>query len=212
MSDQSSVNRKAHWEGIFGTKKSQDMSWHQPRLEMSLALFQLTGVATDGAIIDVGGGISTLVDDLLDAGFTDVTVLDIAAPALHGVRERLGERAENVSWIEADVREVELPGARFDVWHDRAVFHFLTCKESRERYAATMKSALKSGGHAIVATFGPDAPPRCSGLDVVRYSPENLLAELGPGLRMVHGARELHLTPSGNEQEFTYTCLQKVND
>ncbi len=212
MSEEAQADRKSHWERIFLAKKSGEVSWYQPRLEMSLALLQLTGVATDGAIIDVGGGISTLVDDLLDAGFTDITVLDIAASALDGVRERLGERAENVSWIEADVREVELSGARFDVWHDRAVFHFLTHKESRERYAAMMKSALKPGGHAIVATFGPDAPPRCSGLDVVRYSPENLLAELGPGLRMIHGARELHLTPSGNEQEFTYTCLQRVND
>jgi SAM-dependent methyltransferase len=210
MSDQPAEARKAHWEQIFGTKKSHEMSWHQPRLEMSLALMKLTGVDTDGPIIDVGGGTSTLVDDLLAAGFRDLTVLDIAAPALKRVKERLGEQGGEVHWIEADVGRVALPPERFDVWHDRAVFHFLANKESRERYAATMKSALRPGGHAIIATFGPNAPPQCSGLDVVRYSPEQLLAELSPGLRMIHDSRELHVTPSGKEQEFTYTCFQMI--
>lgn len=212
MSEGARIDRKSHWEQIFSNKEVEHLSWYQPRLEMSLALLPLTGVATEGAIIDVGGGASTLVDDLLDAGFSDLTVLDIAVPALERVRQRLGERAGDVHWVEADVREVDLPPARFDVWHDRAVFHFLTNREGRERYTATMRSALKPEGHAIVATFGPDAPPRCSGLDVVRYSPEHLLAELGPGFRMIHGARELHLTPSGREQEFTYTCFQKIEE
>lgn len=210
MSEGDRVGRKSHWEQVFGAKMSHEMSWYQPRLEMSLALLPLTGVTTEGAIIDIGGGTSTLVDDLQDAGFTDLTVLDIAAPALKGVKERLGDRAENIHWIEADVRKVALPHERFDLWHDRAVFHFLASRKSRERYASTMRSSLKDGGHAIVATFGPDAPPQCSGLDVVRYSPEHLLAELGPGLRLIHGARELHLTPSGKEQEFTYACFQKI--
>jgi SAM-dependent methyltransferase len=169
-------------------------------------------VTSASAIIDIGGGTSTLVDDLLNAGFDDVSVLDIATPALKRVRERLGASAAKVHWIEADVRNVALPAERFDIWHDRAVFHFLTSKESRQRYTATMKSALRLGGHAIIATFGPDAPAQCSGLDVVRYSPEHLLAELGPGLRMIHGARELHVTPGGKEQEFTYACLQKIDD
>jgi SAM-dependent methyltransferase len=210
MSDQPPADRKAHWERIFNAKRSQEMSWHQPRLEMSLALMKLTGVDANGAIIDIGGGTSTLVDDLLEAGFADLTVLDIAAPALERVRARLAARAEAVNWIEGDIREVELPSARFDVWHDRAVFHFLAGKESRERYVATMKSALRPGGHAIIATFGPDAPPQCSGLDVVHYSPEQLMAELSPGLHMIHSARELHKTPSGNEQEFTYACFRAI--
>jgi SAM-dependent methyltransferase len=212
MKHELSSNQKAHWERIFRVKEGEELSWYQPRLEMSLALLPLTGVSTAGALIDIGGGTSTLVDDLLDAGYADVSVLDIAAPALKRVRARLGERAATVHWIEADVRKVALPSARFDVWHDRAVFHFLTGKESRKRYASNMRSALKYGGHAIIATFGPDAPAQCSGLDVVRYSPEPLLAELGPGLRMIHCARELHRTPGGKEQEFTYVCLQKMND
>ena len=210
MSVELSTAQKVHWEKIFGAQDSQELSWYQPRLEMSLALLPLTGVGTDAAVIDIGGGTSTLVDDLLGAGFEDVSVLDIAAPALKRVKERLGERAAAVHWIEADVRKVALPPSRFDIWHDRAVFHFLTSKESRDRYTATMKSSLKPGGHAIIATFGPDAPPQCSGLDVVRYSPEHLLAEFGPGLRMIHGARELHETPGGREQEFTYACFQKI--
>ncbi len=212
MSESKRIDPKSHWEKEFLQKASQEESWYQPRLEMSLALLPVTGVEKEAGIIDVGGGTSTFVDDLVDAGYSDVTVLDIAAPALKRVKERLGDRAADVHWIEADVRRVPLPPARFSLWHDRAVFHFLTEQESRERYKATMKSALRLGGHAIFATFDLDGPPQCSGLDVVRYSPESLLAELGPGLRLIHGARETHETPSGNPQEFTYACFQKIDE
>jgi SAM-dependent methyltransferase len=212
MVEEGNARRKAHWERVFHDMESNEVSWYQPRLETSLALFSLTGVTNDAAIIDVGGGASTLVDDLLTVGFADVTVLDMAAAALRNARKRLGERSGEVAWVEADITQVALPRVRFDLWHDRAVFHFLVDPEDRRRYRATMNSALRSGGYAIVATFGPDGPTQCSGLDVVRYSPEDLLLELGPGLRLIESAKEVHRSPSGGEQEFTYACFQKIEE
>ena len=181
------------------------MSWHQAHPEYSLALLDAAGATRDTRIVDVGGGASRLVDRLLDRGFTEVTVLDIAGGALARAQARLGDRAGAVRWIEADVTSFE-PSERWDVWHDRAVFHFLVAAEGREAYRRTLNNSLLPGGHAIIATFGPQGPTRCSGLDVVRYSAAALLAELGPGegWELMAEREELHRTPGGVIQEFMY--------
>ena len=181
------------------------MSWHQANPEYSLALLDAAGATRDTRIVDVGGGASRLVDCLLDRGFTEVTVLDIAEGALAQVQARLGDRAGAVRWIEADVTAFE-PSERWDIWHDRAVFHFLDAAEDRVAYRHTLINSLVPGGHAIIATFGPRGPTRCSGLDVVRYGAADLLTELGPegGWELMAEREELHRTPAGGIQEFMY--------
>jgi SAM-dependent methyltransferase len=185
------------------------VSWYQANPEYSLALMDAAGATRDTRIVDVGGGASRLVDCLLDRGFTDLTVLDIAQGALARARERLGDRAGAVQWIEADVKGFE-PAEGWDVWHDRAVFHFLVQAEDREAYRRTLMTSLVPGGHAIIATFGSQGPTRCSGLDVVRYSAAGLLAELGPGWKLVTEREELHRTPDGVEQQFVYGLFRRV--
>jgi SAM-dependent methyltransferase len=184
------------------------MSWYQANPEYSLALLDAAGATRDSRIVDVGGGASRLVDCLLDQGFADLTVLDIAQGALVRARQRLGDRAGAVQWIEADVTAFE-PSERWDIWHDRAVFHFLVQAEDREAYRRTLNNSLVPGGHAIIATFGPEGPTRCSGLDVVRYSASGLLTELGPGWELVGEREELHLTPGGAIQEFMYGMFRR---
>jgi SAM-dependent methyltransferase len=201
---------KAHWEGVYGKRPVTEVSWYQEHSDVSLGLIGRTGVGKDGAIIDVGGGASTLVDDLLAAGYRDVTVLDISAAALRAAEARLGERAGAVRWVEADITEVELPGRRFDVWHDRAVFHFLTGADDRARYVERARHAVKHGGHVIVATFGPDGPLRCSGLPVVRYSPDRLHDEFGAAFAPVEHTSESHRTPFGTVQQFIYCYCRRA--
>ena len=198
------MDAREHWEGIYGRKASDQVSWYRPHLERSLAFIERAAVPPDGAIIDVGGGASTLVDDLLARGHRDLTVLDLAATAIEVARARLGARAGDVRWIVGDVTRVELPRHAYDYWHDRAVFHFLRDADERRRYVAAVRHALKPGGHVLVATFGPDGPERCSGLDVVRYSADGLHAEFGGEFLKVDGATERHTTPWGGEQEFVY--------
>ncbi len=184
------------------------MSWYQANPKCSLAFLDAAGATRDTRIVDVGGGAARLVDCLLDRGFTDVTVLDISQGALARAQDRLGGRARAVRWIEADVTGFE-PSERWEIWHDRAVFHFLTAARDRAAYRRTMIDSLVPGGHAIVATFGPQGPTRCSGLDVVRYNAAQLLAELGPGLELVAEREELHRTPGGVEQQFVYALFRK---
>jgi SAM-dependent methyltransferase len=195
---------KGHWDAIYGRKTSDQLSWYRPHLDRSLELIRQARVAPDGAIIDVGGGTSTLVDDLLARGHTNVTVLDISPQAVAAARERLGPRAAAVRWILADITTVELPEATYDFWHDRAVFHFLHDEKARQRYVETARRALKPGGHIVVATFGPEGPQKCSGLDVVRYSAEGLHTEFGADFEKVSGTTESHRTPWGSEQQFVY--------
>ena len=203
------VDRKAHWEAIYATRAPQEVSWYQASPKLSLALIAATGVGNDARIIDVGGGASTLADHLLDAGFTNLTVLDISATALQRAQERLGPRAEQVTWIEADITAATLPGT-YDVWHDRAVFHFLTDPEDRKRYLAAAERALPSGGHLILATFSLQGPPTCSGLEVVRYSRESLSGELGDRFHLVETREELHRTPRNATQAFLYARFRKA--
>jgi SAM-dependent methyltransferase len=194
---------KEHWDNIYSPKGPREVSWYEPIPSRSLALIRATGISSRAPILDVGGGESTLVDHLLDEGYTDVSVLDITAGALERARIRLAGQADSVSWIEADILEFQ-PARRFSVWHDRAVLHFLRDERSRSRYLNTMRNALEPGGHVVVATFGPDGPTHCSGLEVQRYSGQSLSMLLGPSFEMRSQSLEVHHTPTGAEQQFLY--------
>jgi SAM-dependent methyltransferase len=206
---ETSVNRKTHWEKIYANRKTDELGWYRTHLEQSLALIQATGAGREAQIIDVGGGASTLVDDLLAAGFRHLTILDISSAAIRDARARLGNRADEVTWREADITRVSLPRHHYDVWHDRAVFHFLIDAGDRQRYVETVNHAIKPGGHVIVATFGPHGPLQCSGLDIVRYTPEGLHREFGPDFQLVESITEDHVTPAGKHQEFIYCYCRK---
>ena len=203
------MSDKKHWEGIYEHKQPQQVSWFQEHAAMSFQFIQDTGVAKDAQILDVGGGASVLVDDLLNAGYLNLSVLDISASALHAAQARLGSAASRVRWLEADVTRLQLPAASIDVWHDRAVFHFLTDPQDRQRYVQTTLHAVKPGGHVIIATFAEDGPQKCSGLDVVRYRPEQLHHEFGAAFEFVKSTKELHHTPSGADQSFVYCYCRR---
>lgn len=200
------MDQKEHWEHIYKTKSPAEVSWFQPEPALSLDMIRSVAPDLEASIIDVGGGASTLVDGLLRGGYSRITVLDLSGEALERSRTRLGAAAESVSWRTADILSDEFPEATFDVWHDRAVFHFLTDPSSRKRYVEQVGRAVKRGGFVLVATFAEDGPTRCSGLDVVRYSSESLHAEFGDSFTLLRSEREEHLTPSGATQRFTY-CL-----
>ncbi len=202
------MDRKSHWEEVFRSKDPEEVSWYQPHSEHSLELIRRVAPGQEAAILDVGGGASTLVDDLLSAGYRNVAVLDVSGAALERARERLGLAARDVRWLVADVLEVELPEGSIDVWHDRAAFHFLTSGQDQQRYVERVRHALKPRGHVVISTFAEDGPSRCSGLEVRRYSPESLQAAFGAGFRLVLSTRELHVTPAGREQAFIYCVLQ----
>lgn len=202
------MNGKAHWEAIYSAKAPDEVSWFQASPELSLALIAATGVGKSARIIDIGGGASVLVDRLLDGGFTQVTVLDISAAALARAKQRLGDRAGGVTWMEANVTTAELPGP-FHLWHDRAVFHFLTAAEDRQRYRQAAERAVPPGGHLILATFSLAGPPRCSGLEVVRYSASTLQQELGESFELVETREEIHTTPAKAQQAFLYARFRK---
>ena len=201
--------QRDHWERIYQSTSATEVSWYQPTPAVSLELIRKVAPDLDTPIIDVGGGASTLVDGLLDDGYRNVTVLDLAGAALDVARRRLGERAARVTWIEADVLSAPLPAGGHAVWHDRAVFHFLTDLRDRERYVAQVHDAVRAKGYVIVASFAPDGPTRCSGLDVVRYSPESMHAQFGSAFRLLESVGEDHHTPSGATQAFLY-CLCRV--
>ena len=203
------MNREKHWDRIYRAKAPTEVSWYQPEARLSLELIRRIAPELDASVLDVGGGASTLADGLLSAGYRDVTVLDLAPAALARAQERLGERATQVRWVVADVLDAPLPAASCAVWHDRAVFHFLTDVRDRARYVAQAQRIVRPGGHIIVASFGPEGPSQCSGLEVVRYSPEALHTEFGAAFRLLDSAREDHRTPGGSVQAFVY-CLCRV--
>ena len=200
------MDSKTHWEHIYGTKSPDQVSWFEPDAALSLALIHRIAPTRAEAIIDVGAGAAVLVDGLLSSGYRQITVLDLSAAALAHAQRRLGDSARSVHWQEADVLDAALPARAFDVWHDRAVFHFLTRAVDRRRYVAQVRRSLRPGGTTVIATFASDGPSRCSGLDVIRYSPTSLHAELGDDFRLLSGQRHTHITPWGAEQSFTY-CL-----
>jgi 2-polyprenyl-3-methyl-5-hydroxy-6-metoxy-1,4-benzoquinol methylase len=198
------VDPQQHWESIYRSKATDEVSWFQSHAGSSLRLIHDTGAGPDARIIDVGGGASVLVDNLLDAGYRHLTVLDLSESALAEARRRLGVRGSQVGWLASDITQASLPANAYDVWHDRAVFHFLTDPADRARYVQQVLHAVKPGGHVIVATFGPGGPLQCSGLDVVRYAPDTLHAEFGAAFRLLRHETEVHQTPTGREQEFVY--------
>ncbi len=194
---------KAHWENIYSKRDPTEVSWFQSHPEHSLALIEQTGFGTRAGIIDIGGGTSSLVDYLLAASYENVAVLDIASTAIARVQARLGKRAGAVTWIEGDVAE-HTSENRYDIWHDRAVFHFLTNGGDRQRYLEALNRSLKPGGQVIIATFSENGPSQCSGLDVVRYNPVTLSRALGSQLHLVETLTEEHHTPNGGLQQFVY--------
>ena len=194
-----------YWEKVYRTKAPDQVSWFRPHLETSLALIErATRGDKSASIIDAGGGASTLIDDLLERGYRNITVGDISQAALEVAQRRLGKAAESVRWWRGDVIQAGFPAHSYDVWHDRAVFHFLTTPEDRIAYVRNVASAVEPGGHVIVGTFGPDGPMKCSGLDVMRYDAKSLHGEFGTHFRLIKSLRELHNTPFGTRQQFLY--------
>jgi Methyltransferase domain len=197
----------AHWDEVYAAGETAS-SWFQPHPHMSLRMFDTAGILADDSVVDVGGGASALAGALLERGFADITVLDISATAMTHARERLGDRAEHVEWLVADVREWE-PGRRYRVWHDRAVFHFLTTTEDRRQYLQALDAATESEAIAVFGCFAPDGPRHCSGLPVARYSSLDLADQLGTQWTLIGHAREQHVTPAGLVQPFCWTMLRK---
>lgn len=198
------MESKTHWNKMYADKPADNVTWYQENPQQSLELIAVTGVPPDSAIIDVGGGLSFLVDNLLDAGYHDVTVLDVSGNALQSSKDRLGAVARDVTWLEADITKVHLPENKYALWHDRAVFHFMTDAQDQQRYVAAVRRSLQPRGHIILATFALDGPQRCSGLDVVRYGEEEIKAVFGDGFHLVSSVDELHHTPWDTTQKFTY--------
>jgi len=204
------MDAKAHWEKVYTTKAPDAVSWYRRHLETSLALIERAAVACSASIIDVGGGESTLVDDLLLRGYKNITVLDISQSAIDLTKRRLGSAAERVHWLVADITETELDPRSYDLWHDRAVFHFLTAREQRIAYVRQVARSVKPGGHIIVSTFGPEGPTKCSGLEVMRYDADSLHEEFGTRFRLVESSKELHQTPFETTQQFLY-CYCRID-
>ena len=205
----SRLDRKAHWENAWQSRPASEVSWYQAFPRLSLEMIHNTGLGIGEGLIDIGGGASLLVDHLLEAGFTDLTVLDISAAALDEAQRRLGDRAERVRWIEADVTRFDPPRS-YRVWHDRAALHFLTEAEDQARYADVLCRALAPGGHAVIASFAPGGPEKCSGLDIVQYDAGRLQALLGDRMELCEQAVEFHRTPAGGEQKFGFYRFERI--
>ena len=206
------MQSKTHWENVYTTKAIKEVSWFQEHAALSQQFIQRAESRKESKIIDVGGGASILVDELLSVGYKNITVLDISEKALESSRQRLGTRSQYVTWLAADITTAELSHHYFDVWHDRAVFHFLTEPKDRELYIANVQHSVKPGGHVIVATFSLNGPTQCSGLDVVRYNPETLHGEFGDNFYLIDHIEETHQTPFGTEQQFIYCFCKKGQD
>lgn len=201
------IDRKQHWEAVYASKAAEENSWYQPVPRLSLSMIAKTGMGSNASLIDIGAGNSLLVDHLLELGYSDLTVLDLSVAALAQASSRLGSDAP-VTWVEADVTSF-VPWREFDLWHDRAAFHFLTSASDRERYLAVLRKTLKPKGHAIIATFAPGGPRRCSGLEIVQYDADKLGRELGPEFTLREQHEELHVTPAGGKQLFNFFRFQR---
>jgi SAM-dependent methyltransferase len=202
-------DRKSHWQNVYQDKSALDVSWYQKKPVLSLELILGAQVANDESIIDVGGGASVLVDYLCKEGFTNLAVLDISKNALDSAKKRLGDLAKSIEWFEADITQFSAPH-QFSLWHDRAVFHFLTDQSDRKSYVRVLKHALKAGSHLIIAAFAIGGPEKCSGLEIVQYNAEKLIAELGEGFELLEERNEVHVTPANKEQKFTYFYFIRV--
>jgi len=203
------MDARSHWENVYASKAPDAVSWYRPHLETSLDLIEKVAKAHSTSIIDVGGGESTLVDDLLAHEYSNLSVLDVSLTAIDVTKRRLGHAVERVHWIIGDITNAELAPSAYDLWHDRAVFHFLRSVNERAAYVRQVAKAVRPGGHVLVSTFGPEGPTKCSGLEVVRYDAESLHAEFGVHFRLLESLKELHKTPFGTTQQFLY-CLCRV--
>jgi SAM-dependent methyltransferase len=202
------METRDHWNRVYTTKSDEQVSWFEPLPTVSVRMLRAAGVTAESCVIDVGGGDSRLVDYLVAEGLDCVAVLDVSGAALARAKARIGSRADLLMWIESDV-VAAWTLKPMDVWHDRAVFHFLTDANARDRYREHLLEILKPGGCAIIATFAPDGPEKCSGLPVARYSPDGLAAELGPALRLIESQLHVHTTPWGTTQSFQYSRFVK---
>lgn len=203
------MDTKQHWEKVYSDKSADAVSWFQPHAIRSLKLIQSLVVDKAAHIIDVGGGASTLVDDLLEQGYSNLSVLDLSAAALQVAKNRLGNAAAKIHWLEGDVTQLSLPENSIDLWHDRAVFHFLTTEEERRRYVGTVLKSVRPGGYVLVATFAEDGPEKCSGLPVQRYSASGLHTEFGSAFELLGNETEQHQTPFGKSQSFVYCYCRR---
>ncbi|MEJ2407729.1 MAG: class I SAM-dependent methyltransferase [Candidatus Thiodiazotropha sp.] len=202
-----SEERQQHWEEAYQGKAESEVSWYQEYPDISLQLIDRSGIGMNAPLIDVGGGTSVLIDNLLLKGYSRVAVLDISSAALECTRQRLADKAEQVEWLVSDVTRFQ-PSHTFSLWHDRAVFHFLTDTEDRRRYIDVLKSALRQGGYLVLATFALDGPEQCSGLPVERYDADKMQAVLGEEFTLQESRREVHVTPAGGEQRFSYALFR----
>lgn len=203
------MENKQHWETVYQTKAANSVSWFQDHAETSLKLIDSTSIKFEALIIDVGGGASTLIDDLLNNGYSNLTVLDLSSEALNTAKVRLGDKAFKVNWVEGDITQASLPDHYYEIWHDRAVFHFLISAKDRKAYINRIKQSLSPMGYVIIATFAEGGPLRCSGLAVQQYSVETLQKELGDSFELLTHTKETHVTPSSTQQKFIY-CLFRL--
>ena len=203
------MNQKDHWQQVYSSRQAENLGWYKQHLATSLSWIQALNLAPEDHVIDIGGGASTLVDDLLEMGYRSITVLDISENAIATARLRLANKADQVTWLEGDITSIDLPTRDYELWHDRAVFHFLTEPEQQRMYRDNLLKALKPGGHLIIGTFAPEAPAMCSGLPVQRYSAEQLENMLGEEFELVHQHNELHVTPGSVEQMYLYCQFRK---
>jgi 2-polyprenyl-3-methyl-5-hydroxy-6-metoxy-1,4-benzoquinol methylase len=204
----SDVGRRAHWENVYTTKGEKEVSWFQESPAPSLELIALAGLSADASIIDIGGGASRLVDALVDQKIGQITVLDLSAAALDAAKARLGDKGAGVKWVVADVTDWE-PSQTYDLWHDRAAFHFLTDQAAQSAYVDRLKKAVRPGGHVIIGTFALDGPERCSGLPIVRYDAAALSAILGTDFNLIDARRHDHATPWGAVQRFQFSTFRR---
>lgn len=204
------MSTQNHWERVYQTKSPLETSWYSPHLQISLDWITQAVPDTSASIIDIGAGESTLVDDLLARDYREITVLDISGTALQRSQNRLGAQAQRIRWIEGSILDVSLPPSAYDLWHDRAVFHFLTDLAQRQAYGRQLASTLKPGGHIVLATFGPEGPERCSGLPVMRYDAAALQRELGPAFELARDQLLIHEAPAGTKQQFLYSDFKRL--
>ena len=202
-------NRKKHWGDVYQEKSPSELSWYQKEPKLSLELIRCTNVASNDAIIDVGGGASVLVDYLSKESFTNLTVLDISENAIAMAKKRLGDTAKSIEWIVSDITQFDT-SQKFSLWHDRALFHFLTEPSDREIYVNALIKTIKTEGHLIIATFATGGPEKCSGLEIVQYDSEKMIAELGDNFSLVEERKEIHITPANKEQEFIFFHFLRV--
>ncbi len=205
------MNRKKHWDKVYEARGPGELTWFQQEPVTSLRLIRRMGLGPEARVLDVGGGTSHLAHFLLQEGFRRVSVLDVSGKALARAKTQLGPRAEEIEWFEEDLLDFD-PADRWVVWHDRAVFHFLTLADDRKKYCQALRRALEPGGHLIIATFAMDGPTRCSGLDCVQYSPESLHSVIGSEYRLRGSLKEEHITPKGGTQNFLYSWFQRESE